>query len=163
MKKLLLLPLGAVLGLLSLGLPGCGEKGTSASTAETTSPATQARAIEDTLMAHHDRAMSHTEQLFELKGRLIAAKTPAKAPIIVKMQAADEAMMTWMHHYQAPDSTTPAPQRLAYLQDQQKQLTAVEQQLRTALDSAQATLRRAMSPGVPAAATTPAPAAAASR
>jgi hypothetical protein len=154
MKKMLLLPLGAALGLLSLGLPSCGEKGASTTTAEATTPAAQAHAVEDSLMAHHDRAMSQTEQLFELKARLIAAKTPAKAPVINKMQAADEAMMTWMHHYQAPDSTAPAPQRLAYLQDQQKQLTAVEQQLRTALDSAQATLRRAMLPPAAAAAPT---------
>jgi len=163
MKKLLLLPLGAVFGLLSLGLPGCGEKGSSTTEAAPTSPAAQALAVEDSLMAHHDRAMSQTEQLFELKGRLIAAKTPAKAPVITKMQAADEAMMTWMHHYQAPDSTAPAPQRLAYLQDQQKQLTAVEQQLRTALDSAQATLRRAMSPAAPAVASPAAPTAPANR
>lgn len=155
MKKLLFWPLGAAFGLLSLGLlPSCG--GTGPSTAEATSPATQARALEDSLMTHHDRAMSQTEQLFELKGRLIAAKTPANAPVIRQMQAADEAMMTWMHHYQAPDSTAPAPQRLTYLQDQQKQLTAIEQQLRTSLDSAQATLRRAMSPPAPAAASAPA-------
>ncbi|QKG56123.1 hypothetical protein GKZ68_05385 [Hymenobacter sp. BRD128] len=143
MKKLLLLPLGAAFGLLSLGaLPGCGNKTTTTATTEAASPTTQARALEDSLLAHHELAMNQTEQLFAVKAQLTAAKVPAKAPIMAKMQAADHAMMTWMHTYQAPDSTAPAPQRLAYLQDQQKQLSAIEQQLRTVLDSAQATLTR---------------------
>jgi hypothetical protein len=130
--------------MLSLGLPSCGTKTTA--TAETASPAVQAHALEDSLLAHHELAMSQTERLFALKAQLTAAKVPARAPIMVKMQAADHAMMTWMHTYQAPDSTAPAPQRLAYLQDQQKQLTGIEQQLRTTLDSAQATLNRATQP-----------------
>ncbi|GAA4497955.1 hypothetical protein GCM10023172_13840 [Hymenobacter ginsengisoli] len=148
MKKLLLLPLGAAFGLLSLGvLPGCGSRNTTASaTPEAASPAAQAHALEDSLLAHHELAMQQTERLFALKAQLTAAKVPASAPIQAKMQTADRAMMTWMHQYQAPDSAAPAAQRLAYLQDQQKQLTAIEQQLRTTLDSAQATLGRATAP-----------------
>ncbi len=156
MKNLLFWPLGAAFGLLSLGvLPGCGTGNNTAST-EGASPAVQARALEDSLMSHHDQAMQQTEQLFALKAQLTAAKVPASAPVLAKMQAADRAMMTWMHQYQAPDSLAPAPQRLAYLQDQQKQLGTIETQLKVALDSAQATLRRATQP-----ATAPAPAAAA--
>jgi len=156
MKKMLLLPLGAAFGLLSLALPGCGTDSKTATTTEGASPAAQARALEDSLMSHHDLAMQQTEQLFALKAQLTAAKVPASAPIQAKMQAADHAMMTWMHQYQAPDSTSPAPQRLAYLQDQQKQLAGVEQQLRAVLDSAQATLGRARAPkaAAPAPATT---------
>ena len=158
MKKLLLLPLGAAFGLLSLGvLPGCGSQTTTAD-GPAASPAVQARALEDSLMAHHDLAMQQTEQLFALKAQLTAAKVPASAPVQAKMQAADRAMMTWMHQYQAPDSTAPAPQRLAYLQDQQKQLSGIEQQLKTVLDSAQATLGRATAPKA-AAATSATPAA----
>jgi len=154
MKKLLLMPLGAAFGLLSLGtLPGCDTKTTTAT--EAAAPAVQARALEDSLMTHHDLAMQQTEQLFALKAQLTAAKVPASAPIQAKMQAADRAMMTWMHQYQAPDSTAPAPQRPAYLQDQQKQLTGIEQQLKTILDSAQAALGRATAPKTAA----PAPAA----
>ena len=158
MKKLLLLPLGAAFGLLSLGvLPGCGSQSTPADApaAATASPAAQAHALEDSLLAHHEIAMQQTERLFALKAQLTAAKVPASAPIQAKMQAADRAMMTWMHQYQAPDSTAPAPQRLAYLQDQQKQLSGIEQQLKTVLDSAQATLGRATAakPTAPAPAT----------
>ena len=142
MKKLLLLPAGALLGLLSLGLPGCGTPTSTAAT-EAASPASRARALEDTLMAQHERAMGQTEQLFALKAQLTAAKTPANSPVLNQMQTADHAMMDWMHQYQAPDSAAPAPQRLTYLQDQEKQLTSIEQQLRTAIDSAQAALRRA--------------------
>ncbi len=143
MKKLLLLPLGAVFGLLSLGLPGCGSDSKTTTTTGTADLTTQARALEDTLMNRHDVAMGQTEQLFALKAQLTAAKVPAGAPVVARMQTADRAMMTWMHSYHAPDSTAPAPQRLAYLQDQQKQLSGIEQQLRVAIDSAQATLRRA--------------------
>ena len=142
MKKLLLLPLGAAFGLLSLGLPGCGTSSKSTAATEGAAPATQAHALEDSLMAHHELAMSQTEQLFALKAQLMAANVPTSAPVVTRMQAADHAMMSWMHTYQAPDSTAPAPQRLAYLQDQQKQLSGIEQQLRVAIDSAQATLRR---------------------
>lgn len=152
MKKLLLLPLGAAFGLLSLGLPGCGTKPAAT---EAATPAAQAIIIEDSLMQRHERAMNQTEQLFELKTKLTTAKTPASAPVLARMQTATQAMMTWMHSYQAPDSTAPAPQRLAYLQDQQHQLTTVEQQLRAALDSANATLRRA-TPAAPAATLAPA-------
>ena len=142
MKKLLLLPLAAAFGLLSL-LPGCGSGSPTTATADAASPATQARALEDTLMSRHDVAMGQTEQLFALKAQLMAAKVPAGAPVLVSMQAADRAMLDWMHNYHAPDSTAPAPQRVAYLQNQQQQLSGIEQQLRVAIDSAQATLRRA--------------------
>ncbi len=143
MKKLLLLPLAAAVGLLSLGLPGCGTNSQTTTTPTAAVPATQARALEDSLLAHHDVAMGQTEQLFALKAQLTAAKVPARAPVLARMQAADRAMMTWMHQYQAPDSTAPAAQRLAYLKGQQQQLDGIEQQLRVAIDSAQATLRRA--------------------
>ena len=142
MKKLLLLPAGALLGLLSLGLPGCGTQPTTATT-EASAPAGQARALEKTLMDQHERTMGQTEQLFALKAQLTAAKTSANAPVLSQMQTADHAMMEWMHQYQPPDSTAPAPQRLTYLQDQEKQLNGIEQQLRAAIDSAQTALRRA--------------------
>ncbi|HET9503806.1 MAG TPA: hypothetical protein VFO93_09705 [Hymenobacter sp.] len=155
------LPLRAALFLATLAtLPGCGGAGTSsAPTAAATTPAAQAQALEDTLMAHHDRAMAQTEKLFELKAQLTAAKAPAAtAPVVAKMQAAEQGMMNWMHHYQAPDSTAPASQRLTYLKEQQQQLAGVERRLRGALDSAQATLHQLPAVGVaPAPAATPSP------
>ena len=143
MKKLLLLPLGAAFGLLGLGLTGCGTG------APTDTPALQARALENRLLSRHDSLMGQTEQLFELKARLTAAKVPANAPVLARMQTASQAMMTWMHAYQPPDSTAPAPQRLTYLQEQQTQLNGVAQQLTAALDSANATLSRT-APAAPA-------------
>ena len=148
------LPLRAAFSLVAIAaLPSCGGAGTTSAPTGATTPAAQAQALEDTLMAHHDRAMSQTEQLFELKAKLTAAKAPtATAPVIAKMQAADQAMMNWMHHYQAPDSAAPASQRLTYLKEQQQQLAGVERRLRGALDSANATLHQ-----LPAAGVTPAP------
>ena len=78
MKNLLFWPLGAAFGVLSLGvLPGCGDGNQSAAGA---SPAVQARALEDSLMSHHDQAMQQTEQLFALKAQLTAAKVPECRP-----------------------------------------------------------------------------------
>ncbi|MBJ6142987.1 hypothetical protein [Hymenobacter sp. BT559] len=150
------LPLRAACSLVAIALlPSCGGAGTS-STPTAAAPTDQARALEDTLMAHHDRAMAQTEQLFELKTKLTAAQAPATtAPVIAKMQAADQAMMNWMHHYQAPDSAAPISQRLTYLQDQQRQLAGVERRLRGALDSANAALHQLPAAGVTAP-TTPA-------
>ena len=155
MKKLLLLPLGAAFGLLSLGvLPGCGSDSKTTTVGEAT-PAAQATVLDSVINQRHMLAMQQTEQLFALRDQLVKAGVSPKAPVLANMQTADRAMMTWMHTYQPPDSSAPAPQRLAYLQDQQKQLTGIEQQLKTALDSAQATLGRATAPKAAA----PAPAA----
>lgn len=154
------LPLRAACSLVAFAvLPSCGGAGTSSAPAAAT-PAAQAQALEDTLMAHHDRAMNQTEQLFELKAKLTAAKAPTvTTPVIAKMQAADQAMMNWMHHYQAPDSAAPASQRLTYLQDQQRQLAGVERRLRGAIDSANTALHQLPAAGVTAPTTpaTPAP------
>jgi hypothetical protein len=153
------LPLRAACSLVAFAaLPSCGGAGTTSAPTVATTPAAQAQALEDTLMAHHDRAMAQTEQLFELKAKLTAAKAPAAtAPVVAKMQAAEQGMMNWMHHYQAPDSTAPASQRLTYLKEQQQQLAGVERRLRGALDSANATLHQLPAAGVtPAPATTPA-------
>lgn len=150
------LPLRAALLLISIAaLPSCGGADTSSAPVAAT-PATQARALEDSLDARHGRAMNQTMQLYELKAKLAEAKTPAAtAPIVAKLETANQSMMDWMHHYQAPDSTAPAAQRLTYLQAQAQQLAGVERRLRGAIDSATATLHQ-----LPAAGVTPAPAAA---
>jgi hypothetical protein len=154
------LPLRAAFSLVAIAaLPSCGGADTTSAPSAAT-PASQAQALEDSLMAHHDRAMTQTEQLFELKAKLTAAKAPAAtAPVIAKMQAADQAMMNWMHHYQAPDSTAPISQRLTYLKEQQQQLAGVERRLRGALDSATAALHQLPAAGVTAPTTPATPAA----
>ncbi len=104
------------------------------------SPEQQARtaraAAENELMDRHDAAMQQTGRLFELKHK-IGPATPAAAPYLHGLQAADHAMMAWMNRYQ-PDTTAPEAQRLAYLQQQQTALLAVEKQLRGTIDSASA-------------------------
>ena len=130
MKKLLLLPLCA-----ALLLAGCN--GPAATTAAPATPEAQARATQDSLMAHHERLMGQADQLIALAARLQASPTPPR-PLLARLQAADNAMMSWMHQYSPPDSAAPAPQRLTYLQAQQRQLAVVEKQLTAALDSATA-------------------------
>lgn len=134
MKKLLPLPLCAALLLAGAALPGCNGPSTATEQAPAT-PEAQAQAAQDSLMAHHDRLMGRADQLIALAARLQASPQPPR-PLLARLQAADDAMMSWMHQYSPPDSTAPAPQRLAYLQNQQRQLATVEKQLTSALDSA---------------------------
>ncbi|NML64016.1 hypothetical protein HHL22_02245 [Hymenobacter sp. RP-2-7] len=134
MKKLLPLPLCAALLLASCNGP-------AATTAAPTTPEAQAKAAQDSLMAHHDRLMGQADRLIALAARLQASPTPPR-PLLARMQAADNAMMSWMHQYSPPDSAAPAPQRLTYLQTQQRQLAGIEQQLTAALDSATAVARQ---------------------
>ena len=93
-------------------------------------------------MARHDSLMAQTGQLFELKAKITQAKVANAAPYLRGLQAADNAMMSWMHQYQAPDSTMPEAQRLAYFQQQQQILSAVDKQQRGAIDSATALLKQ---------------------
>ena len=119
------------------GLAAC-----SPATAPAT-PAAQAKAAEDHLMDRHDSAMAQVGHLFELRAKIGTAKPANAAPYLHGLVAADGAMMAWMHAYHAPDSTAPAPQRLAYLQQQQARLDAVEKHLRGTIDSAAALLKQA--------------------
>ncbi len=112
------------------------------------SPADAARAAESQLMDRHDSVMAQAGRLFELREKIAAAKPANAAPYLRGLQAADGAMMAWMHAYHAPDSTAPAPQRLAYFQQQQQKLAAVEKHMHGTIDSAAALLKQA--PGTPA-------------
>ena len=146
MRYLLCVPLLAVL------LAGCNPAGSGQADAPAT-PEAQAKALEDSVLASHERLMSKADQVVSLAAQLQARPQPPRA-LLARIQSADQAMMTWMHQYQAPDSAAPAPQRLAYLQDQRRQLATLETDLGTALDSARATLRRPV-PVVPTPAKTP--------
>ncbi|TPG71695.1 hypothetical protein [Hymenobacter nivis] len=116
------------------------------------SPAASARAAENLLMDRHDSVMAQTGHLFELRQQIAAAKPAGAVPYAHGLQAAENAMMAWMHGYHAPDTvTTPAPARLAYIQQQQAKLQAVEKQMHGTIDSAAALLKQA--PGTPAPAT----------
>ena len=97
------------------------------------SPAT---AAEMAVMARHDSLMAQTDQLYSLKARLSATRSPAAAPYVRGLVAADAAMMDWMHQYKAPDSTATPAARLAYFEQQQQVLAGVRRQYRATMDSA---------------------------
>lgn len=147
MKYLLCVPLLAAL------LAGCSPAGPGQADTPAT-PEAQAKVLEDSVLASHERLMSRADQVVALAAQLQARPQPPRA-LLARIQTTDQAMMTWMHQYQAPDSTAPAPQRLAYLQGQRQQLATLEHDLGTALDSARAVLRR---PAAPAPASAKAPA-----
>ncbi|GAC1373529.1 MAG: hypothetical protein NVS3B25_21050 [Hymenobacter sp.] len=112
------------------------------------SPAT---AAEMALLARHDSLMAKTDALFALKARISAVHSPAAAPYLRGLAAADAAMMDWMHHYHAPDSTAAPAARLAYFRQQQQVLAGVGRQFRATLDSAAQFLGQHPAPTTPAA------------
>ena len=101
---------------------------------------------EQAVMDRHDSLMVQTGQLFLLKERILRAKPPGAGRYLQGLQAADNAMMGWMHQYKAPDSTVAEAQRLAYFQQQQQILDAVEKQQRGIIDSVAALLQQYPAP-----------------
>jgi hypothetical protein len=114
-------------------LAGCSSPNKPVSENGAPSPAS---AAEMALMSKHDSLMAQTDQLLTLKGKLSGYHTEAAAPYIHGLQAADAAMMSWMHQYKASDSTATPETRLAYLTQQQQLLRGVQRQFRSSLDSA---------------------------
>ena len=111
-----------------------------------TSAADPVATAQNSLMDRHDTLMAHTAHLYELRQQLAtpALKAdPRTGPAVRRLLAADAAMMHWMNQYQAPDTTAPAAQRLAYLQTQGQQLAVVEKQMQGTIDSATALVKGA--------------------
>lgn len=126
--------------LLAAGL------GLSMAACQPTTSATEnpAAAAENSLMDRHDTLMARTARLYELRQQLSAPplKTDPRTPATLRsLRAADAAMMGWMHQYQAPDTTAPAAQRLAYFQSQGQQLSVIEKQMQGTIDSATALVK----------------------
>ncbi|GAA4349042.1 hypothetical protein GCM10023185_05430 [Hymenobacter saemangeumensis] len=101
-----------------------------------------ALAAERAVMDRHDSLMVQTGQLFELKEKVKQARPAHAGRYLRGLQAADNAMMNWMHQYRAPDSTMSEAQRLAYFQKQQEILDAVEKQQQGIIDSVHALLQQ---------------------
>jgi hypothetical protein len=111
-------------------------------------PASPVVAAKEAVIAHHDTIMAQTDYLFELKKKITAtpAPTATTAPYLRSLRGADEAMMSWMHQYKAPDSTATEAQQLAYFAQQQTQLDAIGQQQQRAIDSARTFLQHPPAP-----------------
>jgi hypothetical protein len=136
LKTLGLLP---AVALLAFGLNACSP----AAEQEQQSPVA---AAEEAVMVRHDSLMAQMDQVMMFKEKLKAARTPAADPYLHGLLAADNAMMTWMHAYQTPDTTVAEAQRLAYFQQQQQILENVEKQQRASLDSAAAFVKQLPAP-----------------
>ena len=116
-------------------------------------PPSPVAAAEMALMARHDSLMAREDQLYSLKAEITAAHSPAAAPYLRGLAAADAAMMDWMHRYRAPDTTAAAAARLAYFGQQQRVLAGVSRQFGATMDSAALFISRhpaAASPARPA-------------
>jgi hypothetical protein len=100
-------------------------------------------------MTRHDSLMAKMDQLYSLKAKISAARAAGAGPYLRGLAAADAAMMDWMHHYHAPDTTVAPAARLAYFQQQQQVLAEVSRQFRATIDSATLFLQQLPPPTTP--------------
>jgi hypothetical protein len=121
------------------------------STSHTTSNAVATGPTRASVMQHHDSLMSRMDALSIERQRLQqqlamldttnatgrgAARTVRRRTSALLQ--ADAAMMDWMHRYQEPDTTRLSAHQLADFWDEEaRQLTQLDRQITTALDSAQ--------------------------
>jgi hypothetical protein len=112
----------ALLGLALGALSACSSGPT---------PVRQAELAEKAMLASHDTLMGRMDELYDLRQ---------------KLQAADAAMMDWMHHYHRPADSVAVPRKLAYFAAQQRQIDSVAQLMTLSLDSARLLLQAVSSP-----------------
>ncbi|WP_324679375.1 hypothetical protein [Hymenobacter sp. GOD-10R] len=121
------------------------------STSQTASGVATTGPTRASVMQHHDSLMSRMDALNTERQRLQHQLTTLDTTGVAGRDAAptlrrrtqalvqaDAAMMDWMHHYQEPDTTRLSAHQLAdFWADQAYQLTQLDRQITTALDSAQ--------------------------
>jgi hypothetical protein len=130
----------ALAGLAVGALSACNSQPTPARTAEL---------AEKAMLASHDTLMGRMDELYDLRQKLQAAPGLDSAAVghhRRKLQAADAAMMDWMHHYHRPADTVAVPRKLAYFAAQQRQIDSVAQLMTLSLDSARLLLPAASTP-----------------
>lgn len=88
----------------------------------------------------HDEAMAKSEQAIKDKMLLDSIskadniiEQPEIKSVVSKLTTADKAMEDWMHQFNADNTGKSHEQIMQYLNDQQKQVSKVNQQLQTAL------------------------------
>ena len=121
------------------------------STSHTTPDSATAGPTRASVMQHHDSLMSRMDALTTERQRLQQQLTTLDTTGVEGRNAAqtlrrrahallqaDAAMMDWMHRYKEPDTTRlSAHQYTDFWVDQARQLTELDRQITTALDSAQ--------------------------
>lgn len=121
------------------------------STSQATSSSASTGPTRASVMQHHDSLMSRMDALNNERQRLQQQLVTLDTTGAVGQEAArtlrrrarallqaDAAMMGWMHRYKEPDTTRlSAHQQADFWTDQAQQLTQLDHQMTTALDSAQ--------------------------
>ncbi|UII29181.1 hypothetical protein LVD15_12350 [Fulvivirga maritima] len=109
----------------------------------------------DEVMDVHDEAMPKMDNLMKLKGKLQEkydiGKDQQTTPesdlekyqeAIQKLEAADDAMMDWMHKFEPQEGNTNHDEVMKYYQQQKESITKVNEQMEEAMKNAQATLNQ---------------------
>jgi hypothetical protein len=111
------------------------------------SEAEQRQALEDKVMAVHDEAMADMNDIYHLRHNLrqlrdsLEAQTTDTTVIhtigqqLSALNNADDAMMGWMHQYQAPEKQEPAA-AMVYLNGQLQKINKVKTQMDSTLTAA---------------------------
>jgi len=106
--------------------------------------------LENTVLAVHDQAMAQMGDIYKLRRSLrnlrdtLEARQADSATLqtlqqqISSLNQADEAMMQWMRHYQAPDSLQTG-QAMTYLQQELHKIRRVQTVMDSTLEAARQT------------------------
>ncbi|WP_242927259.1 hypothetical protein [Pontibacter vulgaris] len=105
----------------------------------------QKATLEKTVLDVHDEAMAKMGTIHQLKRRLqhlqdsLQTADTAATGLFKRQETsldkADEAMMSWMHQYQAPDSLQ-YKEAMQYLQEQKAKIEGVQRQMDSTITAA---------------------------
>ena len=108
--------------ILSITILSCGGK----------SDSSEREALYNKVMDVHDAVMPKMDDIYKQKTALtekLATKPADSLEIrqkITKLDAADKAMMDWMHQFNPPDEKTSDEEAKTYLEDQYQKVTEMQ-------------------------------------
>lgn len=110
-----------------------------------TDPNAEVVQLEEEVIAIHDEVMPKMTDIHQLKKGLQSKLSPEVDSnrllnLILELEQADEAMMSWMDQYDAPDLTQPKEQNMLYLNQQKEKMIEVKNKMLTAITAAQSEL-----------------------
>lgn len=107
------------------------------------------------VMSIHDEVMPRTEDLYRLRKKIQAVLDSLDTQpitdtllrhkgrqLIFMLRSADDSMMHWMHNYNGGAGLYEHEELMNYLNEEKQKILAVRQAIYTAIDSAQAFLKK---------------------
>ncbi|UTW63617.1 hypothetical protein KFE98_05570 [bacterium SCSIO 12741] len=103
----------------------------------------------DSVMAAHDRSMMRMGEIHQLKVNLIQRVDSSAGDSLLQvienkvkaLEVADEAMMQWMRSYREPRDTVSFEKAIAYLNQEEKKIKEVDEQMKKSISEASELLK----------------------